>query len=286
MPMVRSSSTTRMRGVIAASPRAGGITSAACRRGSRQPAPVRGDASIRPPCASTVRLAIASPSPVPWLEREERLEEPRQRLGRHARPVVARPASLAVPSSPRDGDGDALAAAALASASTAFSIRLISTWRSFSRSARATTPCGDVELDARRSPASRRGRNGSSVAARERRRGRPRSKLELLAAREAQQRRQPGARRARARRGSASACSADAATAGSRASCCARLRAAVTGLRISCAMRAASLADRGELLGVRERALDRHARARAAPRRRARARAGRRTPAPLRSPRR
>src|SRR5581483_4203977 len=128
----------------------------------RPPASERAAATV-PPCASTVRRTIARPSPVPVCFSEKKGSKRRgsassgtpgplsSTVTRHA-PFARRSASPRRRASLRDS-----------SASSAFSSRLMSTWRSFSRSAR--TPMPRAASTATATPASsKRSRNASAVS--------------------------------------------------------------------------------------------------------------------------
>src|SRR5438552_1496036 len=201
-----------------------------------RPGPSAGTATISPPCASTAWRAIARPSPVPVCFKEKKGSKRRGSASAgtpgplSVTDRVATPFPLPMATTTRRGDGD------VASASRAFSSRLTSTWRSLSRSARASTP--DCASKWTAIPAaSSRGRSASSVA----RASSPRSTgSKRSSSRRAKRSRSPTCRSTRSSSARMRRCSATHGSPGSRASCCARLRAAVTGFRISCATRAAS----------------------------------------------
>src|SRR5438874_2671370 len=201
-----------------------------------RPAPSAGAATIAPPCASTAWRAIASPSPVPVCFKEKKGSKRRGSASAgtpgplSVTDRVATPCPLPTATVTRRGEED------IASASRAFSSRFKSTWRSLSRSARASTPGGPTR-SAVIPAASSRGRSASSVA----RASSPRSTgSKRNSSRRAKRSSPPTCRSTRSSSSRMSRCSAAHGSPGSRASCCARLRAAVTGFRISCAMRAAS----------------------------------------------
>src|SRR5947199_180246 len=201
-----------------------------------RPAPSTVAATIAPPCASTAWRAIASPSPVPVGFREKKGSKSRGSASAgtpgplSVTDRVATPCPLPTATVTRRGEED------IASASRAFSSRFKSTWRSLSRSARASTPGGPTR-SAAIPAASSRGRSASSVA----RARSPRSTgSKRNSSRRAKRSSPPTCRSTRSSSSRMSRCSAAHGSPGSRASCCARLRAAVTGFRISCAMRAAS----------------------------------------------
>src|SRR6266699_2008503 len=201
-----------------------------------RPAPSAGAATIAPPWASTAWRAMARPSPVPVCLVEKKGSKRRDSVSAgtpgplSVTERVATPSPLRTATATRRGEGD------VASASRAFSSRLTSTWRSLSRSARATTP-GEASRAAAIPAASSRGRSASSVA----RASSPRSTgSKRSSSRRAKRSSSPTRRSTRSSSSRMRRCSAAHGCPGSRASCCARLRAAVTGLRISCAMRAAS----------------------------------------------
>ena len=283
MPIARSSSTTRMRAVTCpAHSCAGRATS-----GTRTSKAVAPDSPVERRCgpswASIVRLAMASPRPVPEDFSEKKGSKIRDRaLRRHAGPVVG------------DLDDGAIAVAAIDGRPT----MCASSGRPFwSASQRVLDEVDQdlADLVAVRSCHDVVARVESRARCRRRRaraRGRARrccdelaeftgAELELLAPRETEE-----VATWRSTRSSSSrmipACSALSGDVGSRASCWARLRAAVTGFRISWANRAPR-ARRSRRASRRGRASARpRPCARGARRRRGAARAGRRTPRMLR----
>src|SRR2546425_296757 len=128
-----------------------------------RPAPSAGAATIAPPWASTAWRAMARPSPVPVCLVEKKGSKRRDSSSAgtpgplSVTERVATPSPLRTATVTRRGEGD------VASASRAFSSKLTSTWRSLSRSARATTP-GEASRPAAIPAASSRGRSASSVA--------------------------------------------------------------------------------------------------------------------------
>src|SRR5439155_12250871 len=104
------------------------------------PVPGARAASIRPPWASMVRLAMASPSPVPLALSEKNGSKRRGRTSAATPGPLSSTRTLAVPLSAPTTRERRLAPATSPRASIAFSSRLTSTCRSLSWSARAMTP--------------------------------------------------------------------------------------------------------------------------------------------------
>src|SRR5262249_21026644 len=202
---------------------------------TRSPWPEIPVAVINPPWASTVRLAMARPSPVPVGLSEKKGSKSRGRASAGTPGPVAPAWSRAMPFFPLTTTTRCRGSSASRSASRAFSTRFRITCCIFSPSARATIPSG-ASSSVWMCAASRRGRSGPSTA----RASAPRS---------------TGPKRNSSRRENRSSAATCCSTRSSSstmtsaaspspdvdplASCCARLRAAVTGLRMSCAMRAA-----------------------------------------------
>ena len=172
MPMVRSSSTTRMRGAHAAPPRPSGTLE---RRRAKPAAGARRSAVI----AAAVRLDGALARSRGRARCRVGLSEKKgsKRRGSASAgtpgPLSATRSARAAVRAGRRRRRAAAAAARPSSASSAFSIRLTSTWRSFSRSARATTPAGSVQRRRRCRLASSRGAQRLDAPRAPARRGRP-----------------------------------------------------------------------------------------------------------------
>ena len=271
MPIARSSSTTRMRGGhVPAS-----LMRRPCTSGSsnveRSPRADRwSQRRCVPPCASTVRLAIARPEPgarAASARRTARRGAAAPRAGRRGR--CRRPRTTRVSPSRGDGDREALLGAAVGERVD----RVLDQVDQHLAELLAVGSCHDV-VRARRARARcrRRARRGREAAARWRararrgRRGRsgtPRAARSAAAPRTWRSTRsssledEPGVLGVERRRRLARELLGEAARRGD---------------RVADLVRDArrELADRGELLGVRERALDGDRRARAARRRRGR----------------
>src|SRR5207245_2855927 len=108
-----------------------------------RPRPLPARTAIRPPCASIVRRAIASPRPVPLGFVEKNGSKRCGSASAGTPGPLSRTSSAAAPCPLATATESVRGPAAPAvMALSAFSSRLTRTWRSFSRSARAVTPSG------------------------------------------------------------------------------------------------------------------------------------------------